>query len=80
MIDVKVRAYATLRRYLPDLPMGESMVLSLSEGSTVADVLNRLGIPHAEVRRCFVNGLHQEPDHVLQGNDELALFPPIGGG
>lgn len=80
MIDIKVRVYATLRHYLPDLPMGGSAGISLPEGSTVADVLDNLGIPQAEVRNCFVNGLHREPIYQLHHQDELALFPPIGGG
>lgn len=79
-IDVKVRVYATLRQYLPDLPMGESTVLSLPEGATVADVMDRLGIPGSEVRKCFVNGLQREQDYPLRGQDELAFFPPVGGG
>ncbi len=80
MIDVKVRVYASLRQYLPDLPLGGSAAVSLQEGSTVGDVMERLGVPSAEVRQCFVNGLHREADHVLRGQDELAFFPPIGGG
>lgn len=80
MIDVKVRVYANLRQYLPDLPIGQSAGLSLPDGSTVANVLDHFGIPQAEVRMCFVNGLHREPEHQLHQQDELAFFPPIGGG
>jgi len=28
----------------------------------------------------LVNGVHAGPDHVLGPGDEVALFPPLGGG
>ncbi|HEX2986693.1 MAG TPA: MoaD/ThiS family protein [Chloroflexota bacterium] len=80
MIDVRVRVYATLRQYLPTLSVGQSAELSLPEGATVADTLDHLGIPRVEVRNSFVNGLQRELDWPLHDRDELALFPPIGGG
>ena len=52
----------------------------MPDGATVADVLHKLGIPRADVRICFVNGLYREPNYPLHHQDELALFPPIGGG
>ncbi len=77
---VRVRAYATLRRYLPQVALGASVTLDLPPGLTVADVLERLGVPRDEVKLCFVNGLHREVDHRLDEADELAIFPPVGGG
>lgn len=80
MIEVRVRAYATLRDYLPGVPAGESSTVAVPEGTTIAQLADRLGIPAAEVKTRFVNGVQRDPAHRLQPGDEVAFFPPIGGG
>lgn len=80
MIRVRARVYATLRRYLPDLPLGESTPIDLPPQSTIADLLDRLGIPRGATKTCFVNGLQRELDYRLREGDDVALFPPIAGG
>src|SRR5512142_2995169 len=77
---IKMRVYATLRRYLPALPTGEPAVFELPTAATVGDALDHAGIPRDETKLCFVNGLQREIDYVLAEWDELGLFPPIGGG
>ena len=79
-MNVKVRVYATLRRYLPDVPVGRSVVIELPGQATLGTALDRLGIPRAETKLCFVNGRQRDLDHCLHEADELALFPPIAGG
>ncbi len=77
---VRVKAYATLRRYLPGVALGAPIALELPEGLTVTDVLQQLGVPHDEIKLCFVNGRQRELDYCLSDADELAIFPPVGGG
>ncbi len=77
---VKVRAYAMLRRYLPGAAIGQSAVVELPPEATVGDALDRLGIPRAETKVCFVGGLRRDHDHRLKDGDELAVFPPVAGG
>jgi sulfur-carrier protein len=79
-IRIKVRVYAGLRRHLPHLGLGESEVMEISSGLTVGELLDRLGVSHSEAKSCFVNNRKQELDHRLQDGDEVAVFPPIGGG
>lgn len=81
MMRIKLRAYAGLRRYLsPELSVGQSVPLEMPPGSTVGDALDRVGIPHGETKNCFVNGIQRGLDHQMAEGDELAIFPPVGGG
>jgi sulfur-carrier protein len=80
MINVKVRAYASLKEYLPGVALGESAEVALPREATVETLLDELGIPRAEVKLCYVRGLYREQSHVLSEGDEVALFPPVGGG
>ena len=79
-IEVKVRVYAMLRRYLPELELGRALVVRLPHGATVGELLDQLGIPRQETKSCFVNGLQRSLGYPLQEGDEVALFPPIAGG
>jgi len=80
MTRVNVRAYATLRKYLPDVSLGSAVTLELPNGATLGDLVRELGIPETEVKVAFVNGLQREDGCLLQDGDRVALFPPIAGG
>ncbi len=80
MIKVKVRLYATLRRYLPEMAIGQSADVRLPEGATVGALLDQLGIPRDEMRICYVGGLYSDLERQLRDGDDVALFPPVGGG
>lgn len=81
MIKVEVRLYATLRKYRPELEVGEPLSLQLPEKIMVRQLLEeKLGIPAAVVKIVFVNGRQREVDHSLAEGDRVAVFPPVGGG
>ncbi len=80
LINVQVRLYATLRKYRPDVPHGQSITVQLTAGSTISDLLQELGIPEAETKQSFVNGIIREAEHHLAEGDRLGIFPPIAGG
>jgi molybdopterin converting factor small subunit len=80
MIKVECRLYAGLRKYAPSQGLGEAMHLELPDGSTLAELYERIKVPHDEVKRAFVSGLSKGPAHVLSNGDRVALFPPIAGG
>jgi len=79
-INVQARLYATLRKYRPGVPHGQSITLHLAAGSTISDLLQELGIPEAETKQVFVNGIIREVEHHLSEGDSLGIFPPIAGG
>ncbi len=78
-MKIKVKVFATLRKYVPDESSGEQE-LELAEGATVGDALTELKIPQAEVAFVFVNSVRQKLDEPLTEGDELGVFPPIAGG
>lgn len=80
MIEVKVRLYATLRKYRPETGIGEPVTLQVPEGSRLADLLTRLGVPQNEVKTAFVNNRQQDEVYRLHDGDRVAFFPPVAGG
>jgi sulfur-carrier protein len=71
---------ATLRPYVSGYDPYKGFSMEVPGGATVAQVIARLGLPAPEVTLIMVDGRRQEADFVLQGNERLGLFPPIGGG
>ncbi len=71
---------ATLRQYVPGYDPYRGISLEGAPGATVAQVIADLGLPAQEVTLIMVDGRGREADFVLQGNERLGLFPPIGGG
>ncbi len=76
-ISVTVKFFATLREYGPI----EEKLLIL-ENSTVQFLFDRYQIPEEERRAIImINGKpHQDLNTILQNEDVIAIFPPIGGG
>lgn len=79
-MNVKVKLFASLRKYIPELVLGESLDVNMEAGSTIAQLYEQLGIPEEEVKLAFVNGQYRGSDYVLSDEDEIGIFPPIGGG
>ena len=79
-MKVEVHLTATLRAYLPAGTSGDSVVLDVSEGTTVDQVVHSLRIPPGVERLTVVNGRDASPDQGLSEGDVLSLFPPLAGG
>ncbi len=77
---VALHLFATLGPYLPDGAQGDGAVLSLPEGTTVADVVRDLRIPPDVAFLSVVNGHEVAADRVLADGDVLTMFPPLVGG
>lgn len=86
---VRVRLYAGLRQQVseallasapPSERAGSPLEVSLPAGSTVADLMAHLGLPADSARIIFVNGLSRDPHHALASDDDVGIFPAIGGG
>jgi molybdopterin converting factor small subunit len=80
VIQVQAKLYATLRQYRPEVKLGEPIVLSVPDGTTVGELLQKLGVPREAVKTVFVNGLTRGEDHVLTDGDQIGAFPPVAGG
>jgi molybdopterin converting factor small subunit len=79
-LTVEVRLFATLAQFLPADSTDGSAVVDVPEGSTIADVARRLGIPSGFDRVLLLNGVEAEPDQQLGPGDVVDIFPPLAGG
>ncbi len=77
---VEVRLFANLAAFLP--PHGRDGVaeLEIPDGSTVADVTHRLGMPPDLARVVLVNGHDAVSEAPLAPRDVVTIFPPLAGG
>jgi len=84
-VQVTLKLYASLTDHLPaEARKTHRLRLDLPEAATVADVIDRQNLPPAMCHLVLVNGIFVPPEkraaHVLEPDDELAIWPPIAGG
>jgi molybdopterin converting factor small subunit len=77
---VHVKLFATLRRYVDGAAYGVPFEVDLPEGATIADLIRQLNLPAEEVKVAFVNARARPEDWRLEPDDEVGIFPPVGGG
>jgi len=82
-IDVEVRLFNSLVRFTAN--GDRRRIVSLPAGSSIGDILRRLGIPAWEVHLAFRNGRDVTPclkgpvntEHVVEAGDVVALSGPV---
>jgi len=83
-MNVTLKLYAMLGKYLPENAVANEAEISLSGEKTVIDVLNQYDVPLEQCHLVLVNGTYVEPSarqvHHLKDNDHVAVWPPIAGG
>ena len=79
-MQVHVKLFANLSRFSGDMAPGAPLDVEVPDGATIADLVNRLNLPHEQVKIVFVNGRARPMDWSLGLGDEVGLFPLIGGG
>ena len=79
-MGVHVKLFATLVKLVPDTIAGTPFDVELPAGATLAALVSHLGLPADEVRMVFVNGRARSMDWVLDPDDDVGIFPPVGGG
>ena len=77
---IELRLFASLARYLPDKSDGRSFTMEVHGGTTVKDILEKVGVPLGEVKLIFLNGIRSEMESSLKDGDRLGVFPPVAGG
>lgn len=78
---VKVKLFATLRKFGPtDVKLGESFPVLLNETADIATLLKQLKITEDQAKIIMINGNPGKIHETLKENDEVAIFPPVGGG
>lgn len=74
-MKIRVKLFATLRNGRFDISEME-----LDEGSRISRLIKILGIDKKDAAIIFINGVHAELNTVIKEGDDVAIFPPIGGG
>lgn len=77
---VEVRVFATLRRYLPELEIGEPKLMDVPEGTTLGDIREILGLPAREVKVIMCNHLQADPEDLAADGDRITYIPAVAGG
>jgi sulfur-carrier protein len=79
-VAVQLMLAATLRKYVPGYNAETGYSMAVEAGSTIRDLAGHLGIPEDEVKLIMVDGIGAKWESSLNGNERVALFPPVGGG
>ena len=67
-------------RLLPPGTVGNATSVEVREGSTIADVLDVLGVPPDGRSYVQLNGSREELSATLADGDEVRVIVPLGGG
>ncbi len=79
-MQIEVVVFATLRKYLPDMKLGETRKMDVPPGTTIAQVRDLLGLPAGEVKVIMRNNRQAELEDTLHEGDRIAYIPAAGGG
>ncbi len=79
-MQVEVRVFATLRRYLPELGISEPKVVEVPQGTTLDQIREMLGLPAEEVKVIMVNHLQAAPEDRAADGDRITYIPAVAGG
>jgi molybdopterin converting factor small subunit len=79
-MQVEVVVFATLRRFVPNLRIGESLWIEIEPGATFGDIRDQLSLPPEEVKIVMCNSLQVELTDKAQDGDRVAYIPAIAGG
>jgi len=77
---VTVKLHATLKKHLPPGSSEDGIELEVREGATVAEVIERLGIPAKHAGMLVSDDEYLERTTVVRDGQEIDVFPPLAGG
>ena len=83
-MTIVFKLYAMLARYLPPGAENNQIEIDIKAQTSVADIIERYGLPEALTHLVLVNGHYVAPADRetwrLSAGDHLAIWPPIAGG
>jgi molybdopterin converting factor small subunit len=79
-MKIEIKLFANFREFLPPGSKEYAVVLEAEEGTTVGQILKRLGIPESIPMLTLINGIHRGFEDPLHSGDILSVFPPVAGG
>ena len=75
-MKVNVKLFASIRKF----SVKDNLEINIEEGSSVKDLLPKIGIPEDEPVLVILNEYTRGKETLLQDGDTLCLFPIIAGG
>lgn len=83
-MEVTVKLFATLGKYLPPNAKYNEVKIDIAEGTSVSQLIRQLHLPQELTHLVMINGIYINPgdhDHTtFSPGDEFAVFPPVAGG
>ncbi|MFN2143888.1 MAG: MoaD/ThiS family protein [Anaerolineales bacterium] len=79
-MEVEVRVFATLRRYMPELNIGEPRIVQVEPGTTLDQLRVQMGLPAEEVKIVMCNNLQADPEDLVRDGDRITYIPAVAGG
>lgn len=79
-MQVEVRVFSGLEKFLSSQRFGEPVTVDLPEGATIRNLLHQMGIPEDQVFTILVDGRHQTLNYTAREGERISFFPPVGGG
>lgn len=80
MIEIELRLFGGLKRFLKDPQINEMSIIQVRNGSTVEDIIKSLKIDLDESKIILVNGRPVDLGAVLRDTDRVAICPAVVGG
>lgn len=79
-MKVYVKVFASLRKKYPEVNDLKPLVLDIEEGTTFEELILKLEFSLDEIKIILQNGIKVSPEHTIEEEDTISLFPAIGGG
>ena len=79
-VTVSVKLTTMLAKYRPASAETNPFPIQLPCGSTVGDLIDRLGIPRPVAKLVFVDHTQLRTEDTLADGVRVEMFPPIAGG
>lgn len=83
-MQITVKLFALLAKYLPEGAQKNVVAFEVDEGACVQDVIHALKLPSEYCHLVLVDGVYIAPSEretrVMQAGEALAIWPPVAGG
>ena len=79
-MKVKIKIFSILRHYVPDYDPQEGLEIELADEVTVAEMLNKLGIPGSQVPVVTCSGRVLHRNDKIKKDSTIDIFQSVAGG
>ena len=77
---VKLRLFATYRKYLPAGNDGNTVEVQVPIGTSVGDIASMFDVPLGQDSVILLNGTSPQLDDKVKDGDVISAFPAMAGG